>query len=169
MPRFLYLLRHAQSAERQHSQTDLSRELTPLGVKQALVVGGYLHRQSIAFDSIMCSVAERARTTATLIADALKADLDKIVVQQELYEASTRTFLQFVTQLPDQQQNIMCVGHNPAISYLAEYLTSAEVGDMVPAGLATIRFNLPSWKDVSQGNGSLESYVTPETIQHFRQ
>jgi phosphohistidine phosphatase len=164
MPRYLYLVRHAQSAEKQVNQNDIGRELTSAGVKQSLLIGGYLLQQQIIPDVIMSSTAERARMTSSLIADALRTDPDKVVLQEDLYEASTRTFFQFITQLEDHQQHIMCVAHNPVISYLAEYLSGAEVGDMVPAGMAIIKFNIQSWKEVSQGNGELENYVTPEML-----
>lgn len=164
MPRYLYLVRHAQSAEKQVNQNDFGRELTSAGVKQSLLIGGYLLQQQIMPDVIMTSTAERARMTASMIADALKTDTEKIILQEDLYEASTRTFFQFLTQLEDHLHHVMCVAHNPVVTYLAEYLTGAEVGDMVPGGLAIIKFNIQSWKEVSQGNGELENYVTPEML-----
>lgn len=164
MPRYLYLVRHAQSAEKQVNQNDFGRELTSTGVKQALLVGNYLLQQHIMPDVIMTSTAERARMTARMIADALKTDIEKINLQEDLYEASTRTFFQFITQLEDDLHHVMCVAHNPVVTYLAEYLTGAEVGDMVPAGMAMIKFNIQSWKEVSQGNGELENYITPEML-----
>lgn len=164
MPRYLYLVRHAQSAEKQVNQNDFGRELTSTGVKQALLVGNYLLQQQIMPDVIMTSTAERARMTASMIADALKTDIEKINLQEDLYEASTRTFFQFITQLEDDLHHVMCVAHNPVVTYLAEYLTGAEVGDMVPAGMAMIKFNIQSWKEVSQGNGELENYITPEML-----
>ena len=164
MPRYLYLVRHAQSAEKQVNQNDFGRELTSTGVKQALLVGNYLLQQQIMPDVIMTSTAERARMTASVLADALKADPEKINLQEDLYEASTRTFFQFLTQLEDHLHHVLCVAHNPVVTYLAEYLTGAEVGDMVPAGMAMIKFNIQSWKEVSQGNGELENYITPEML-----
>jgi phosphohistidine phosphatase len=164
MPRYLYLVRHAQSAEKQVNQNDFGRELTSTGVKQALLVGNYLLQQQIMPDVIMTSTAERARMTASMIADALKTDIEKISLQEDLYEASTRTFFQFLTQLEDHLHHVLCVAHNPVVTYLAEYLTGAEVGDMVPAGMAMIKFNIQSWKEVSQGNGELENYITPEML-----
>jgi phosphohistidine phosphatase len=164
MPRYLYLVRHAQSAEKQVNQNDFGRELTSTGVKQALLVGNYLLQQQIMPDVIMTSTAERARMTASVMADALKADPEKINLQEDLYEASTRTFFQFITQLEDHLHHVLCVAHNPVVTYLAEYLTGAEVGDMVPAGMAMIKFNIQSWKEVSQGNGELENYITPEML-----
>jgi len=164
MLRYLYLLRHAQSADKQMGQQDLTRELTPVGVKQSLLIGTYLFKQNTSLNCILTSVAERAKATAGLVGDALKLDPDKIILEEELYDASTRTFFKFLTQQEDHYQHLMCVGHNPAISYIAEYLTRAEVGDMPPAGLAIIKFNLKSWKDVNQGNGELIQYVTPEML-----
>jgi len=166
MPRFLYLLRHSQSADKQMGQRDLERELTPDGVKQSLMMGTWLFRQNIFPDIILSSTAERAKATAGLVADTLKLDIDKIQLQEDLYDASTRTFFQFVTQLEDQFQHILCVAHNPVISYVAEYLTKAEIGDMPPAGLAVIKFNIQSWKDVGEGNGELMNYVNPQMLDN---
>jgi len=164
MRRYLYLVRHAQSAEKHIGQNDSERELTPTGVKEALLIGSYLLKQKISLDSIMTSTAERARATAGLIGDALKTDLEKIILQEELYEASPRTLLQFITTLEDTHHHVLCVAHNPAISYLAEYISKAEIGDMVPAGMAIIQFDLHGWSEVGQGNGELVQYVYPEML-----
>jgi len=164
MHRTLYLLRHAQSADKQVSQQDRDRELTPEGMKQALRIGGFFLRQKLPLDCIMTSYAVRANTTAGYVADVIKYDPEKILVEEELYEASVRTFFQFVTNLDDSYRHILCVGHNPTISYLAEFLTRAEIGDMVPAGLCMIQFNLDTWKEVSQGNGTLIQYVHPDAL-----
>lgn len=164
MPRFLYLLRHAQSADKQPGQSDIGRELTPRGVKQALIIGSHLFQQNTSLDCILHSIAERAKTTASLVSDALKFDPDKVTAHEDLYEASARTFFQFINQMDDMHSNIMCVAHNPAISYVAEYITKAEIGDMMPAGLAIIKLNIQSWKEVGQGNGELIQYLTPEMI-----
>ena len=59
----------------------------------------------------------------------------------------------------------MITSHNPAVSYLAEYLSGADVGDMPTSGIAEIRFNLDSWAEVSQGTGELGLYVTPRMIK----
>jgi phosphohistidine phosphatase len=63
MPRYLYLLRHAQSAEKQHGQTDRDRNLTHLGMKQALLVAQFLKEEKTLPEIIMSSVAERAKET----------------------------------------------------------------------------------------------------------
>jgi phosphohistidine phosphatase len=164
MMRTLYLLRHAQSAEKQIGQTDKERELTNMGMKDALLIADYIQKNHLLIDIIVSSTAVRAKTTSMLIVDGLKLDIEKIIEDEELYEASTRTFLELIGRLDDSYNHIMCVGHNPVISYLAEYLTKAEIGDMYTAGLVIIKFKLNSWKDVSQGSGKLENYIYPEML-----
>ena len=164
MPRYLYLLRHTESTPKQLKEMDKERTLSSRGIKEALMIGSYLFKDNVSLDIIMSSTAIRALTTAKLITDALKIDSDKISPQEELYEASPRTFLQFVAQLDDEHKHVMCVGHNPTISHLAEHFTKSEIGDMTPGGLSIITFQINSWKEVSEGNGELVRYVFPDML-----
>lgn len=164
MPKFLYLMRHAHSAEKQPGQTDKDRELTPVGVKEALRMGAFLASEKITPDIIYTSEAARAVTTSHLLCDALKLDYEKIIQDEELYRASVRTFFELIENIDMQFNRVMCVAHNPVISYLAEYLTKAEIGDMTTAGIAAIRFDIPSWKDISEGNGELIQYTSPSML-----
>jgi phosphohistidine phosphatase len=164
MTRYLYLLRHAESKEKQIGQDDHDRVLTPRGMREALLMGNYLLKEKTKLDLIICSTADRARATAGLVVDGMKWDEKKITYSDELYEASTRTFFNFLTSLDDTYKHIMCISHNPVITYVAEYLTKAEIGDMAPGALATIKFSLASWKEISEGNGELENHIYPEML-----
>ncbi len=164
MPRYLYLLRHAESQEKQIGQADKDRMLTQQGVRDVLLLGSHLRQQKVSIDVIFSSIAERAHTTAQLLADSLKIDPDKLVLEDELYDASVRTFLHFIQSIEDEYHHIVCVAHNPTISYLAEYLTKAEIGSMVPAGLSMIKINGASWKDVQEHSCELQDYVYPELL-----
>ncbi len=164
MARYLYLLRHAESQEKQIGQDDRDRRLTPRGMREALLMGTYLFKDKATVDLVISSSAERAKLTAGLVVDGLKWDHKDIVFSDELYEASARTLFQFLTNLDDNHKHIMCIAHNPVISYVAEALTKEEIGDMAPGGLAIIKFNVASWQEISQGNGSLENYIYPEML-----
>lgn len=161
MPKTLYLLRHAQSVERQAGQTDMDRELTPVGTKETFQIGAFLHREKIQPDIIYCSSAERARMTAQLISDTIKLDVERIVPDEELAQASVRTFFEFVSSLDNAYDSVMCVGHNPVISYLAEYLSDAEVGMLPTAGLVAIRLNVESWQNAEKGCGEVLLTISP--------
>jgi phosphohistidine phosphatase len=164
MQRYLYLLRHAESKEKQVGQDDQERKLTPRGMREALLIGTYLFKEKTTIDVIISSTAERAKATAGLVVDGLKWDSQRITFSDELYEASSRTFFNFLAALDDIHKHVMCISHNPVISYVAEYLTKEEIGDMAPGSFVAIKFNIDTWKEVGEGNGQLENYIYPEML-----
>lgn len=145
-------------------ETDKERELSTHGIRESLLIGSYLSKQKLIPDIIITSAARRARACADLVSDALKSDPEKIIVNDEFFQASPRTFLDIINQFDDSLQHVLCIAHNPTITYVAEYLTKAEIGDLVPAGLAIIRFNLGSWSQVGAANGELVNYIYPSML-----
>ena len=127
MHRYLYLLRHAESKEKQVGQDDHERMLTPRGMREALLIGTYLFKEKTIIDVIISSTAERARATAGLVVDGLKWDSKRITFSDELYEASTRTFFHFLAALDDIHKHVMCISHNPVISYVAHFLPRVNI------------------------------------------
>lgn len=164
MERFLYLMRHAQSADKQPGQTDKDRELTVQGLRDSIKIGAWLYTEKINPDAIISSTAVRAKSTAGLLLDTMKLMPEIMQLNDELYDASVRTFLQEITQLEDSLNRVLCVGHNPTISYLAEYLTKAEIGDLPPGGLVIIQFDILLWQKIGEGTGKFIHLITPETL-----
>lgn len=167
MAKHLYLFRHAEAVGKESRQEDITRELSQAGVKNSLHMGAWFKEHTITFDMMVSSSAMRAEQTAMLIADAMKVDKSKIILTDVLYEASLRVVLDYINNIEDAYESVLCVGHNPAISYLAEYITKAETGEMVPGSVAIIKFELPSWKLVSSNTGELVNYVTPEMVAPY--
>lgn len=165
MPRFLYLMRHAQSAEKQPGQADKDRELTPQGMRDAQQAGRYLIQEKINLDLVISSTAVRARQTTENISRVFDLNVDQIQFEEVLYAASVPALLGLITQMDEQYTHVLYVGHNPIISYLAEYLTKAAIGDMPPAAIAMIKFDATHWEEVNQGSGELIALVTPENIK----
>jgi phosphohistidine phosphatase len=166
MSRSLYLLRHAHSLEKQLLQKDRDRELSDAGVQQCFRLGAYLLKNKFTFDKIFTSNAVRARSTTQLVADTLQFDPANIIDDDKLYEASVRTFLQYINEMDPNLHAVMCVGHNPTISYLAEYLTKENTGEMATGSLVAIRFEIFSWTEVGQGTGKLMQYIDPDAISN---
>jgi phosphohistidine phosphatase len=167
MAKHLLLVRHAEAASREGRQDDKTRELTPAGVKESLHLGAWLAENNFSFDLIVSSSALRAEQTASIVAEGMKLEQPKILLDDILYEASARQLLDHINNIEDAYGDVLLVAHNPAISYLAEYLTKADIGDMLPCSAAIIKFDLPSWKLVSENTGALEKYVTAETAARF--
>lgn len=169
MAKTLYLMRHAQSVEKQAGQSDLERELTPTGTKETFRIGAYLHREKINPDVIYTSSAVRAHATAKLLSDVIKFDVERIIPDEELAQASVRTFLEFITRLDDAYTSVMCVGHNPVISYVAEYLTGAEIGTLPTAGLVAMKVRVDAWREVDKSCGDVLFTTSPAVIEGEQQ
>lgn len=167
MPKHLYLFRHAEAVGKESRQEDKARELSQTGVKESLHMGAWFQEQRFQFDVIISSSATRTEQTAMLAVEAMKLENSKIILEDILYEASLRQFLDYLNNIEDAYRHVLCVGHNPVISYLAEYLTKAEMGEMAPGGVSIIKFDITSWKEVSENNGELVNYVTPEMIARY--
>lgn len=157
-------MRHAQSADKQHSQHDKDRELTTTGMREAATIGHFLKKNNYDVDLIISSAARRAESTATVIHGILNLQ-SEITINEELYEASVRNLMEAVTRLDDDFKNILIIGHNPYISYFAEHLTKAEIGNMETAGLVSIRFEISKWEEATEDIGSFENYIHPSIIE----
>jgi phosphohistidine phosphatase len=160
----LYLMRHAQSADKQPGQADKDRELTNEGMRQSLQIGAYLKSEKKNFDLFLCSTAIRAKSTAEFVLEALNVPADKIQFDEEIYNASIRTLYQQIMRIDELITSIMIIGHNPTVSYLAEYLTKKEIGDMSPGSLVIIHFNHTKWNEIQEGSGELVRYIYPEML-----
>lgn len=168
MQRHLLIMRHAQAEEIQRDQSDRSRELTSKGQQEALQMGFFLMSQQKSIDVIYSSIAARTMQTAVFISDVLKINKETIVSEEELYNSSIRTYLSFVSQLNDDYKTVLLIGHNPAVSYLSEYLSNAEIISMPTAGLCVIRFDVNAWRDISKGSGELIDFEYPEKLMNIR-
>lgn len=160
----LFLLRHARSEEKQPGQKDFDRQLTAIGLQNATRMGINFKNKQLQFDIIVSSPAERALTTASLIAEQMNYENSKIHQNEEVYEASVRTLLQVVNKFKDDWQRVLLVCHNPSITYLAEYLTREPIGDITTCGIVQIEFDMQSWNQISEGDGNFISYEYPDLL-----
>lgn len=157
MSKKIFLIRHAK-AEQSPASEDKDRRLTAEGLHQANQQGQRLQEAEIMPELILCSPAERARTTAEEIAQRIKYDLNRIKFDEDLYEASVRTLLRVINELDENLQTVFILGHNPTISYLSEYLSRADIGNVDACGMVELKFEVGQWAEVSEGTAELINY-----------
>ena len=145
-------------------QKDIERTLNAIGLQNASRMGMKLKEEAYAFDIILSSPADRALTTATLIAEQVGYDPARIHINEEIYEASVRTLLQTVNNFKNEWSSVLLVGHNPSVSYLAEYISDGEVGSVATCGMVHLTFDTDNWMEVSQGSGKFDSYIYPDLL-----
>ena len=164
MSKTLFLLRHAHAMEKGVGQKDIDRELDSIGLQNSTRMGINFSNKSLQFDMIMSSPASRAFQTASLIAEQIKYEPARIHKNDEIFEASVRTLLQVVNRFKADWDSVLLVGHNPSITYLAEYLTGAEIGNMTTCGVCQVEFSIDAWQEVTENIGELASYEYPDLL-----
>lgn len=164
MTKNLYLVRHAQAELTTAMLKDFDRELNTTGYADASRMGKYFAEQKLRFDLIYSSPAHRTQTTAQLIAEQIGFETDAIVLDFDIYDTSLRSLLRIINQLEDDKAHVMIVGHNPHLTYLAEYLTHQEVGPIPTCGVVNIAFDVPSWSAIAGETGKVVWFEYPEKI-----
>lgn len=164
MTRYLYLFRHAEAEQPAGGPYDFRRSLTPQGMIDAARMGRLLKGKVPSLEAFVSSPSERTRMTAYVLAEQLGFDEQQIVYDEKLYEGAPRHYLAAVNLLNDTHQHAMLVGHNPSITYLAEYLTHEELGSVPTAGVVAIAFEGLAWAEVSARTGKLLFYDSPDKL-----
>lgn len=151
----LIFWRHAEAHEESADGTDLARELTPRGLKQASRVANWLDRQLPDGARIFCSPAQRTVQTA----DALGR---KYKVRPEIApEASAQALLDLV-QWPQGKGVVVVIGHQPTLGQAVAQLLQAQISEM------PIRKGAVWWLRTRERDGQRQTVVVavqaPETV-----
>jgi len=164
----LYLLRHAKSSWADPGLADRERPLAPRGRRDAKRIAKYLGRLGCSPKLVLCSPAVRTRDTLELVRPVL-AD-STIVLEEDLYGASSDLLLARLRRVPDMVASVMLVGHNPGLHQLALALASDgdELGRLEAkfptAALATLDIPRP-WSRLEPGDATLSAFVVPKQLK----
>lgn len=164
MKKTVFLVRHAQAAEPEIDQKDIDRPLTASGMRDAGHTGRYLFQNYENPEIIYASTATRARETAELIAEQLKYDRSGIAFSEDLYEASVRTLMTLINEVPARYHSVLVISHNPSLTYLAEYLSKSDVPNMQPGSVCILEFEGLSWDAIGEGTGYFKVYEYPQNL-----
>jgi len=154
----LFLVRHSNTEKYSETNRDIDRKLTSEGMKIASLLGKYLKDEGVIPDAIISSSAQRAQLTAELAATQLGFDIDNLQIVESLYEASIRGFVEFLKNLYQSYNTVLVVGHNPTITYVADFLSNVEISGMSPGAVVQINFELDSWGLLDKGLGQFINY-----------
>jgi len=151
----LILVRHAKTEQPYSGQKDFDRELTSIGISDAIYKGKLLKEKNIIFDLIIASSSKRTTQTAELIAEQVGYTIRSIKYREEIYLASTRTMLYEINRIEDKYNTVLIIGHNPGTEFIAENLTNNSIGHIPTSGAINIKFDVNSWQEISQSTGDL--------------
>ena len=140
---------------------DFDRPLNDRGRESAELIGKHLASEKLIDPLLICSPALRTRETAEIVLKNSNVRAEERF-DERIYEASLRDLMQVISEIPDDKQVVIMIGHNPGFEELLAFLTG-EARRMPTAALAKIKFDVASWSDVRTGEGSLECFMIPNS------
>lgn len=143
----LLILRHAKSSWSNDALADHDRPLNARGERDAPRMGELILDRDLTPDLIISSTANRASTTATVVAETCGYQYD-IVFDKALYLSGPPTVERILQQTSDRHQRVMIVGHNPDMEALVEALTG-RYRRMPTAALAQVTIPIESWSELA--------------------
>ncbi|MBI3221261.1 MAG: histidine phosphatase family protein [Bacteroidetes bacterium] len=161
MARQLFLIRHAETAEKLWGETDLDRKLTPKGIQDAQLLHKILIAQPDSPQVILHSHAVRTTHTAKLLAASISIQL---ICQPAIYHATPKNLLDIVRQLNDEWSSVALVGHNPTISAFANDMATQSVGSFAPATVAGFTLTVNRWAEITLGSGVVTLFKEPNIL-----
>ncbi|MAT39762.1 MAG: phosphohistidine phosphatase [Ectothiorhodospiraceae bacterium] len=158
----LIIARHAKSSWSDAALTDFERPLNKRGRRDAPFMGKLLAKQQIVPECIVSSPANRALTTARILAENMDFPLDHIRVEEELYESGLKDYVRAIHSIDCDVNTVMIVGHNPTITMFAEHLSDHDFENIPTCGIVILQFDMGSWSEIEQHTGEVLSFEFPK-------
>jgi phosphohistidine phosphatase len=158
----LILMRHGKSSWDDPDLPDFHRPLNKRGKRDATVMARRLHDLQERPDLILASSAERAISTARIVADEIGFPKKKIVRRKVLYLASSGKLLDVLQTINNSINRVFLFGHNPGLTSLGNHLANLNIDNIPTCGFVCLNLAVESWADLSQGCGSLIYFEFPK-------
>lgn len=145
----LNIVRHAKSSWDNVNLSDFERPLTKRGIKNAGELAQVLNNIEAQVDLIVSSAAERAITTAELVAQELT--LNPILVSGErFYNSNTSDWLETIHETHSDINELMLVGHQPILSSLINTFINEPIDHVITCSCTRLYFNTDEWGAVNR-------------------
>lgn len=162
--RRLTLLRHGEAQALDSSPEDFERTLTRRGSIEAQEIAARIVHHDLVPDLILVSPAERAWSTAEIVAGACELDTKQVQCARELYLATAEATWRLLARRDPGLRHIMICGHNPGLSQVASRLGPMPQRRNLPTGgLATaVWFNI-DWDNMQPETASSCELYDPDS------
>lgn len=160
--RTLTLLRHAKSSWKNPVLSDIERPLNKRGRRDADAMAQRMVEHGATFTTVFASPARRSRETLARMLLALPAQDATITFDQAFYTFERDGLISALKHLDDELQDVMVVGHSPAIDETIQWLCGEALTTFPTAACAQLTITLPHWKKLHEGCAELMWWLTPE-------
>jgi phosphohistidine phosphatase len=160
----LILLRHAKSSWDDPTLEDINRPLSKRGVYSAKLMREFIiNKFKNEISNIYSSPSKRTKSTCDLVFNKNIT----INYEKELYTFNFQDLINWLKNLGDKN-NILIVGHNPALLDLIQYLSKKEETILMPTcSLCEIHLNINSWNDIKKKCGVIQLMQKVKSLKNY--
>ncbi len=164
----LYLVRHGKSDWSNSTQRDFERGLKKRGILDLKTISSYLKLRQTKIDLILSSASLRTQLTADLIAKELSYT-NNIQYMEELYLTPPEMIINVLSLQENFHDSILLVGHNPALTELANILQDdANMSKFPTLGVLSINLDIDSWNDIKyKCHGKTNFFISPKQFKYY--
>ena len=108
-------------------------------------MGERLAERELGVERVITSPATRALATAEAITTEIRFPWEDIIVDERLYLADASEILEVIQGLDDHLDCVMCLGHNPGLMALVNYLSPYHIDNVPTCGVVELRFDVDTW------------------------
>lgn len=161
----LHLLRHAKSSWDQPGLSDRKRGLNKRGKRDAPRMGEALAGLMEPM-AISVSPAKRAQLTLEGLCESWPTLVElEHITDEDLYTFSAEDLFEWLMTQDDGKSTLFIIGHNPALTELANALAGDNVLANLPtAGYLELSLQIDHWRDMRQGCGLIEHSLFPRQL-----
>ena len=145
----LCLIRHAKSSWTDPKMDDKDRPIDPRGETDAAHLAEFLLSHDINPDLVLVSPAKRTQMTSQILAKNMHIADKKLKTIDTVYQAAVEDLLHLIQQTDDHVNSLIIIGHNPGLSWLANYLADAHHINLPTCGAYAATFDTDKWQEVT--------------------
>ena len=158
----LYLLRHAKSDWNDRTLSDFERPLNLRGTVQAPQIAKVLATKDNHPQVIISSPANRALSTAKIVAVQIGVSESEIGSEKRVYEANIFTLMYLLQETSNDIDCLLLVGHNPGMSGLVNTLSRQKVAPIPTCALIQLELEIDSWEELAPECANLIGVDVPK-------
>ncbi len=161
----LHLLRHAKSSWGEPGLSDRDRGLNKRGRRDAPRMGEAL-AQRVTPMAIYASPARRAQLTLDGLCEGWPAIAAlEHAIEEPLYTFDADDIFSWLLERDDSQAALFIIGHNPALTDLANALSLEDgLANLPTAGYLELSLQIDHWRDLRQGCARIQDSLFPRQL-----
>lgn len=159
--RRLLIVRHAKSSWKHPELEDHDRPLNKRGMRDKVTMSRYLAEHGEVLDGLFSSTARRALELAHSMADQLDVSL---IQNRGLYTFSAGRLLTEIGRLSPEYSKVAVVGHNPAVTELAEKLSGERLHNVPTSGVVALNCDCSSWEELDPLICKMDYFISPKRL-----